>query len=92
MQSAVVVVAPLLWGAMAGPAGLLGYRAANTLDAMVGHRSPRYERFGWAAARLDDAVNLLPARVTALVAAGGMSERAGGRPSPRCPRSSASSP
>jgi adenosylcobinamide-phosphate synthase len=63
------VVAPLLWGAVAGPAGLLGYRAVNTLDAMVGHRSPRYLRFGWAAARLDDLVNVVPARVTALVAA-----------------------
>ncbi len=63
------VVAPLLWGAVAGPMGLLGYRAANTLDAMVGHRSPRYRHFGWAAARLDDVLNLVPARVTALLAA-----------------------
>ena len=63
------VVAPLLWGAVAGPAGLLGYRAVNTLDAMVGHRSPRYARFGWASARLDDVANLVPARVTALLAA-----------------------
>jgi adenosylcobinamide-phosphate synthase len=63
------VVAPLLWGAACGLPGLLGYRAVNTLDAMVGHRSPRYERFGWAAARLDDAANLLPARVTGLLAA-----------------------
>lgn len=69
------VVAPLLWGAAAGPAGLLGYRAVNTLDAMVGHRSARYERFGWAAARLDDAANLAPARLTALLAAA-----LGGRP------------
>lgn len=63
------VVAPLLWGAACGAAGLLGYRAVNTLDAMVGHRSPRYERFGWAAARLDDLAGLAPARVTALLAA-----------------------
>ncbi len=63
------VVAPLLWGVVAGPAGLLGYRALNTLDAMVGHRSPRYRRFGWAAARLDDLANLVPARVSALLAA-----------------------
>jgi adenosylcobinamide-phosphate synthase len=62
------VVAPLLWGAVAGPAGLLGYRAVNTLDAMVGHRSDRYRRFGWAAARLDDLANLVPARATALLA------------------------
>jgi adenosylcobinamide-phosphate synthase len=62
------VVAPLCWGAALGLPGLLGYRAVNTLDAMVGHRSPRYDRFGWAAARLDDAANLLPARVTALMA------------------------
>jgi adenosylcobinamide-phosphate synthase len=62
------VVAPLVWGALFGAPGLLGYRAANTLDAMVGHRSPRYERFGWAAARLDDLLNLPGARLTALLA------------------------
>ncbi|NLV78094.1 MAG: cobalamin biosynthesis protein [Rhodococcus sp.] len=64
------VVAPLVWGALLGPAGLLGYRAANTLDARVGHRTPRLERFGWASARFDDVLNLVPARLTALLAAG----------------------
>jgi adenosylcobinamide-phosphate synthase len=59
------VVAPLLWGALAGVPGLLGYRAVNTLDAMVGYRSDRYRQFGWASARLDDVVNLVPARVAA---------------------------
>jgi len=63
------IVAPLLWGALAGPAGLAGYRAVNTLDAMVGHHSPRYERFGWASARLDDVANWAPARLTALLTA-----------------------
>ena len=59
------VVAPALWGALLGAPGALGYRAANTLDAMVGHHSPRYERFGWASARLDDVAGWVPARVTA---------------------------
>lgn len=63
------IVGPLLWGALAGPAGLAAYRAVNTLDAMVGHRSPRYERFGWASARLDDVANWAPSRLTALLAA-----------------------
>jgi len=61
------VVAPLFWGAVAGTPGLLAYRAANTLDAMVGHRSERYARFGWASARLDDVLNLVPARLTGLL-------------------------
>ena len=66
------VVAVLFWGAAAGSAGVLGYRAANTLDAMVGHRTARYGEFGWASARLDDAVNWpaswLAAILTALCA------------------------
>ena len=61
------VVAPLVWAAAFGPAGVCAHRAANTLDAMVGHRTARYERFGWAAARLDDAMNWPVARLTALL-------------------------
>lgn len=74
------VVAPLLWGAVAGLPGLLGYRAANTLDAMVGYRSDRYLRFGWAAARFDDVVNLAPARVAAAFAVA-LAPVVGGSPS-----------
>lgn len=63
------VVAPTLWAAAAGAPGALAYRAVNTLDSSVGHHSPRYERFGWASARLDDAAGWVPARATALLVA-----------------------
>ncbi|MGY1698525.1 cobalamin biosynthesis protein [Geodermatophilus sp. SYSU D00766] len=72
-------VAPLVWGALAGLPGLLGYRAVNTLDAMVGHRSPRHARFGWAAARADDVANWLPARLTAALTVA-LAPLAGGSP------------
>ncbi len=62
-------VAPLLWAAVGGVPALLVYRGANTLDAMIGHRSPRYQRFGWAAARFDDALNFVAARVTGVLVA-----------------------
>jgi adenosylcobinamide-phosphate synthase len=61
-------VAPVVWGAVAGLPGLATYRAVNTLDSMVGYRSPRYLRFGWASARLDDVLNWGPARLTGLFA------------------------
>ena len=64
------VVAPALWAAVAGAPGALGYRAVNTLDAMVGHHSPRYENYGWASARLDDLAGWVPARATAALVAG----------------------
>ncbi|MFF2216174.1 cobalamin biosynthesis protein [Streptomyces antibioticus] len=63
------VTGALVWGAAAGVPGLLGFRAVNTLDAMVGHRSPRHLRFGWASARLDDLAGWPGARLTAVLAA-----------------------
>jgi len=63
------VVAPVFWLALLGLPGLIAYKAINTADSMIGHRSERYASFGWAAARLDDLVNLVPARLSALLLA-----------------------
>lgn len=61
------VVAPLFWGAVFGLPGIAAYKAINTLDSMIGHRSARHAAFGWGSARLDDLVNLIPARLTGLL-------------------------
>ena len=63
------VIAPILWYLVAGLPGLLIYKITNTADSMIGHRTPRHEAFGWAAARLDDVLNLIPARITAALIA-----------------------
>lgn len=63
------VIAPLFWGAVAGLPGIAAYKAINTLDSMIGHRTARHGDFGWAAARIDDVANLIPARLTALLVA-----------------------
>jgi adenosylcobinamide-phosphate synthase len=64
------VVAPLLWAALLGLPGMLAYKAVNTADSMIGHRSPRYRDFGRFAARLDDVASWLPARLAALLILG----------------------
>ncbi|MET8474857.1 cobalamin biosynthesis protein [Streptomyces sp. NPDC006422] len=69
------VVGALVWGALGGVPGLVAFRAVNTLDAMVGHKSPKYRRFGWASARLDDVAGWPGARLTGALAVLG-----GGRP------------
>jgi len=63
------VIAPIFWFVVAGLPGLLVYKVINTADSMIGYRNERYEAFGWAAARLDDLLNLIPARLTALMIA-----------------------
>ena len=63
------VVAPAFWLALLGLPGLIAYKAINTADSMIGHLSPRYQSFGWAAARLDDLINLIPARLSGLLVA-----------------------
>lgn len=63
------VVAPAFWLALLGLPGLIAYKAINTADSMIGHLNPQYQAFGWAAARLDDLVNLIPARLSGLLVA-----------------------
>src|SRR3954469_14453273 len=69
------VVAPALWFALLGLPGLVVYKAVNTADSMIGHRTSRHEAFGWAAARLDDGLNFFPARLSGVLLA-----LTGGRP------------
>lgn len=61
------VIAPLFWGVLFGLPGIAAYKAINTLDSMIGHKTPRHMAFGWAAARIDDLANLIPARLTGLL-------------------------
>lgn len=61
------VIAPAFWFAIGGLPGLLAYKIVNTADSMIGYRTPKYENFGWAAAKLDDFLNWIPARLTALL-------------------------
>lgn len=61
------IVAPLFWGVVAGLPGIAAYKAINTLDSLIGHRNDRYLLFGWASARIDDLVNLIPARLTGVL-------------------------
>ncbi len=63
------VVAPIFWLALFGLPGLIVYKAINTADSMIGHRTPRHRDFGWAAARLDDCLNLVPARLAGVLIA-----------------------
>ena len=63
------VIAPAFWFLIGGLPGLMLYKITNTADSMIGHRTPRYEQFGWAAARFDDLLNLIPARLTAVLIA-----------------------
>jgi adenosylcobinamide-phosphate synthase len=74
------VVAPAFWLAVAGLAGGAAYKAINTADSMIGHRTPRHETFGWAAARLDDLVNLPASRLAGLLIVAGAALTAGASP------------
>lgn len=61
------IVAPIFWGLVGGLPGIVAYKAINTLDSMIGYRTPRHMAFGWAAARSDDLANLVPARLTGVL-------------------------
>jgi adenosylcobinamide-phosphate synthase len=74
------VVAPAFWYLLLGLPGLFAYKMANTLDSMIGHRTPRYHAFGWGAARLDDLLNLVPARISGLLIAAAALFAENGRP------------
>ena len=63
------MIAPLFWVLVFGFPGILFYKIVNTLDSMVGYKNERFQDFGWASARLDDFINLIPARITAIVIA-----------------------
>ena len=74
------VVAPVLWYLLLGLPGLFAYKMANTLDSMIGHQTPHYRSFGWAAARFDDLANLVPARISGLLIAAAALFTENGRP------------
>jgi adenosylcobinamide-phosphate synthase len=74
------VVAPVFWYLLLGLPGLFAYKMANTLDSMIGHRTPRYRAFGWAAARLDDVLNTVPAPLSGLLLAAAAVFAKNGRP------------
>jgi len=74
------VVAPIFWYLLTGLPGLFAYKMANTLDSMIGHRTPRYRSFGWAAARLDDVLNAIPALTSGLLLAAAAAFARNGRP------------
>ena len=86
------VVAPVFWAALFGLPGLLAYKVINTADSMIGHKSPRHLHFGWAAARLDDLLNLIPARLSGLIVVRGGVAAARRRPPRRVARDAARCP
>jgi adenosylcobinamide-phosphate synthase len=74
------VVAPVFWYLLLGLPGLFAYKMANTLDSMIGHRTPHYRSFGWAAARFDDVLNLAPALLSGILVAVAAAFAKGGHP------------